>query len=396
MDSKKVIENFKIYINQVSSYLNSKTSTRERKVSFKDIVYFLSYKNNRNLSYDITNSFLKYKNVLDVTKSAIIKKISNVDYFYFELLNQNLLDFIYGDYKQRYIAVDGSGINLNATLNKDGFKLDNNGNYCTALLSCLYDVDKEMVINYTISNSSDERFVLKRQLKYVEAGDVLLMDRGYFSKELFRALVGRDINVVFRLVSSLAIVKKHLSGNCSEKIININIDGTVIKFKLIKYQLNGNDYFLGTTLTDQTMNFLMDLYWKRWKIETNFRHAKYDLSLKDIVSKEIGRVKQDIAIHNLIFILGSFFENIAMRNLNCDKYKINRKNSLKFVNKLLHALFYGKSRKKGIDKILRILSIIGDTVTLIQKNRHYKRIRKNPKGSKWDSKGRMYCTVEKK
>ncbi len=396
MDPIKIIKNFKIYINRVLSDLNFYTSIRKRKVSFKDIVYILSRKNNEKLSYDIVNSSLKYKNVLNVTKTAIINKRSNIDHSHFEIFNQSLLDFIYADNKKRYIAVDGSGINLNATLSENGFKLDKNQNYCTALLSCLYDVDKEMVINYTISDSSDERFILKRQLKYIRPGDVLLMDRGYFSKELFRTLIGKGINVVFRLVSTLTIVKKHLNGNCSEKIININIDGTLIKLKLIKYQLNGNDYFLGTTLIDKDMNFLMDLYWKRWKIETNFRHAKYDLSLKDIESKEIGKVKQDIAIHNFIFIIDSFFENIAMKNINCDKYKINRKNSLKFVKKLLYALFYGNTRKTGINKILRILSIIEDTVTLIQKNRHHKRIRKKPKGSKWGSKGRMYCTVEKK
>lgn len=100
------------------------------------------------------------------------------------------------------------------------------------------------------------------------------------------------------------------------------------------------------------------MYWKRWKIEINFRHSKYNLSLKELKSKTINAIRQDICIHNFIFIVNSFFQYSLQFEAD-KKYKINITNSLHItVNELLYLLILKKTTDNTINEILRILNIL--------------------------------------
>ena len=57
---------------------------------------------------------------------------------------------------------------------KYGFRLSENGEYCTGLLSSIYDIERKIPFNYELSNGHEgERVVLIRQLKYLREGDTL-------------------------------------------------------------------------------------------------------------------------------------------------------------------------------------------------------------------------------
>jgi len=104
-------------------------------------------------------------------------------------INNDLIELSYthhGNRKKfnRIIAVDSSWINVNKDLLKDGFILSKNKSYCKCRIGSLFDVETRTPINYLLSVSSNEREILIEQLKYINEGDILIMDRGYYSKKL--------------------------------------------------------------------------------------------------------------------------------------------------------------------------------------------------------------------
>ena len=69
-----------------------------------------------------------------------------------------------------------------------------------------------------------------------------------------------------------------------------------IQFRVIRYIVDKEVYYLGTTLRDSlfTIDVLKDLYWMRWNIETFFKTIKYDLSFDDVHSFSGECIKQEM------------------------------------------------------------------------------------------------------
>ena len=93
-------------------------------------------------------------------------------------------------------------------------------------MSSLFDIDKKIPINYHISESLNERELLILQLDYVNKGDTLIMDGGYYSKKLIDILIDRKINFIFRSPSSNLFVQSYNNDNkkfiiCSDNDKNI-------------------------------------------------------------------------------------------------------------------------------------------------------------------------------
>ena len=183
MNYESSIKEFIKLLNNEIDSINSIINKRTRKLQFKDLLYFLSFKNGNSLSFDLANAHFKCDNITNVTKTSILNKRKIVGHSNIINLNNNLINYIYKDNKPRYLAVDGSQINMVKNL-KDSFEMNKHKTYCNGLLSSLYDVDKKIPINYSLYKSFDEREALKDQLKYVKTNDVLIFDRGYYSDDL--------------------------------------------------------------------------------------------------------------------------------------------------------------------------------------------------------------------
>lgn len=99
--------------------------------------------------------------------------------------------------------------------------------------------------------------------------------------------------------------------------------------------------------------------------------------MDNFIYKNKNAVEQAICCLNLIMLLNGHFEYLI--NKCDDKHKINKNVSLTLFNtKILYYMFYKKLNKKVINKIKKILNIIGNSLVVIQPNRHYSRIRKTP------------------
>ena len=185
--------------------------------------------NGTNKSYDLTLSHLKIKKIVSTTKSSLVQKRNNMDREYFKRLNTLFGEFIYGNNKQRrLIAVDGSCVNLVDRLKHDGVKEGGNKKYRKALLSSLFDVDKRLPINYELFTNFDERLALEEQLKYVTKGDILIMDRGYYSDKLMHKLTKLGIKFIFRLPVSM-------DKKIDDIIITKKINDEQVNLRIVKF-----------------------------------------------------------------------------------------------------------------------------------------------------------------
>ena len=148
---------------------------------------------------------------------------------------------------------------------------------------------------------------------------------------MFSIINKKKIKVIFRLKKTLKILKElQTNENIFDKIVKVN----GIKFRVLKYVINSKDYFIGTTIFDKNLEYIKSIYWDRWKVETNFKHSKYNLSMANLKSKSKNKLFQDISIHNTIFMINSFFEQHGIKKIKQTKkkeYKINTKNSLKMI-----------------------------------------------------------------
>lgn len=386
-----ILREFKNCINETINNINKEISLRSRKLMFKDVIYCLSLMIGNNKSYDIINASMKIDNIINVSSEALIKYQNKINKTYFYKLNDNLLTFIYKNIKNRIIAVDGTYITLSKSLTEDGFKLSKNKNYSTALVSTLFDIDREIPINYLLSVDDSERVSLKKQFKYLKRGDIIIMDRGYYSKQLLYQLNNLYVKVIFRLKKNMTQIKK-LKNNDTTYLIEY-LDSK-INFRIIKYIINKKNYYIGTTIYDKNIDYLQNLYWSRWKIEINFRHSKYNLSMNNINFKSKKSIIQNICVHNFVFIINSYLQYYSQLSIN-PNFKINTASHLNIViNNILYLLIYKKATKNIIDKILNMLDILKNTTTYIKKDRDYDRIKKKP-SSKWCQYGNKYKMVKK-
>lgn len=351
---------------------------------------------NHKSSYSISNSYLKINTNKTVSVQAINKRRKNMDATLIDEVNDKLLDKIYISHKNvksdkgRMIAVDASQINLNKELHKDGYKLAKSKKYCVSKLGSLFDIDKQIPINYSLSKSFNERQILIEQLKYVNENDTLIMDGGYYSKKLVNILIDRNINFIFRLHSNSTLIKKH-ELDTEFDIVSINNNNKSTTCKIVSFEKKDGDkietVYLLTNLTKHRPITLTNKYWYRWAVETDFRKLKYDILYERIRSKSEHQVMIDVKIANFIGIISAQIENFGKVK---DGHKINTKNTLELLHtQLLHLFIYKKKTKEIMTQILSIMNIIVSTVEKIRKRRKYPRIRVFP-STKWNVNGNRY------
>ena len=105
---------------------------------------------------------------MTLPKKTIIIEKNKIHFKYFKRLNDSIQKYIYNKSKGRILAIDGTYINLFKSLCEDGFKISKNGHYCSVLINTLFDVEKEIPINYYLYKKNNERKALEKQFKYLK------------------------------------------------------------------------------------------------------------------------------------------------------------------------------------------------------------------------------------
>ena len=258
-----------------------------------------------------------------VVASSICKARMKIDESLFLDLHREILRSCDGGgrWKGRRIhAVDGSKVNLPRPLADVGYAVPEGAHYPQGLISCLYRLDSKTPVDFSLSAEANERAAALRHFEALTPGDIVVLDRGYFSYELLYDLVERSVHPVFRLQSStVPAFDEFRSGSRDDAILTVAPGPErlrelrqcwperkfgPVEVRLVKYEANCGTCRLATTLLDADrygISDLSDLYHGRWSIEELRKVSRQFTDIDNVKALSERGVKQELyAYFNLM------------------------------------------------------------------------------------------------
>ena len=361
------------------------------------------------------NNFLNqeiYKRKHTVSKQAFSKARVNISPNLFADLNNQLLEdkYLLKDcinlYKKKYLLldVDGSSAEIPNTKNlrdKYGHTKSQDGSKQNARCSFsnIYDPLNSLIIGIDIDKfGTSERTMAFKMIDQIRCSKVFkeynklyLFDRGYFSKEMLIRFLFEESNYLFRIKSNnLKNVRKQMTGK--DEVIKVKlkeINGTIknetIKnlskeFKDLEINLrisyiklsSGEEEILLSNIPIEDVNYkeMKDLYFKRWRIEENYKYLKSKMELENFSGRSVISVKQDFYACMLqanINYLINCVANEEIKNKESNKYgyKINN-NTLVGKTKELFNLVVIINVKKIMSWIWKIIKNIRSSKVVVR------------------------------
>jgi hypothetical protein len=367
--------------------------TRKRKLPIKTII-LLVVKFKSSIQRELDRFFKEVSqsgfNIREVTKSAFTQARAKLKPEAFKRLNEIAVnDFYEGAeyyvwHNMRLLAVDGTRLvlpNHPTVVEEFGvhqFGPKSDSPRSLAMGSLLYDPLNLVTIDSQIAPyASSERDLLMEHLDKVNAGDMLLLDRGYPSFWLLFLLKAKCIEFCVRLKEDWWLkVKDFTESADKERIVTFSLPkkdrnklkdfphmlDTEITCRLVKVELeNGDKEILCTSLTDGKTYLYSDfeqLYHYRWNEEEAYKLLKSRIELEDFSGKTAKAVKQDF--HAKVFLMtlcASFAHPIEEKVIaEYEAYKnrkhgqkINRTNALANTMDILVPTFIHKKYKQAIN-----------------------------------------------
>ncbi len=335
-----------------------------------------------------------------VAPSAMCKARAKLDENIFKTLQTRLLKCIDlqaadANWKgHRIHAVDGSKINLPRALLKAGYRCpSDNAYYPQGTVSCLYQLKTQIPVDFDVVAHGDERRLARSHLCALNAQDVVVYDRGYYSYEMLYEHVVRGLHAVFRVKrQAAAAFERFMASSETDATVEIrpsavqcerirsrdaSAECAPITVRLVKYRVAETTYTLATTLLDQhqyTISDLSDLYHARWGIEELYKISKNLISIEDFHATSERGIRQELFAHFVLVTLTRLFSNHSEIQLNpdgCDNkraFKANFKNALTVIGGNLETLLL-----KQADMVSEVLNqIIAGISSCRQRKRPYR------------------------
>jgi len=371
---------------QIKHKIGKNSFTRTRKLGFDKIMTMMIKKSNKSLQNSINDTQLALGEDVTISNSAYTQARAKLNYTAFEEFAQMAAEIFYKDgeyetYKEfRILAVDGSVTTLPNTEDvKKEFNpmkvkcqiKDFTKDVSQARVSCLFDVLNNIALDSCIVNKNsseknnliayDERTLAVQHFEHCKEDDLVIMDRGYPSYELFVAAYKRT-NILCRIRKNIFTKAKFLFDVHSEKkdvILEINAPKylrddlrsmnipTKMKIRFVQVILdNGIVEVLATNVLDnekiKTSDF-KELYSMRWGIETYFDLIKNRLSLENFTGQSALAVKQDFFA--TIFLTN--YESSMTYDMNEELKERTKEN--KYVQKVNKAVSFNVIKNKVFD-----------------------------------------------
>ncbi|MEA3315483.1 MAG: IS4 family transposase, partial [Campylobacterota bacterium] len=393
--------------------------TRERKLPFSKVVLTVARKSVKSIQ-NVLNETQKHLSVLldedlnTVTASGYSQAREKLNYTAFSELANDVRDITYQDneyqtYKGfRVLAIDGSMVTLPnrkeiekefCPTNVINQYKDKSKTIVQARISILYDVLNRISIDSIISDSKTHEIEIAKNnhFKFLEKNDLVIMDRGYPSYELF-ALISKQYNSNFLIrmkkgwykdiqflfdknskVKDTIITLSPTTKKLHKEIANQNLP-LQIQVRFVQVILDdGEVEVLATSVLDSNIlatDDFKELYFKRWGIETLYEIIKNRLSLENFTGLSVLSIKQDfyatIFISNLeTLITQSANEKLSNKKDTKFEQKVNRSISFNTVKNYCFELFYSN---KDIEVIFEEMEkLFLSKPEQIRPNRKFKR-----------------------
>lgn len=216
---------------------------------------------------------------------------------------------------KRVYAVDGSKFNLQRCPELQAYFGTPEGAHCPqALVSVLVDVCARLPVDVEVSAfASCERAHLIEMLPSLDRGDVLVLDRGYPSHEVFQELSQSGIDFLVRVPASnsFGIIDEVRESGCADRAFTLlPPTGSPQHWRPLQLRVvritapDGTESYFITTLARSsfTRDQLSELYHMRWEVEEFFKLAKSPYTGQgQFRSKSPSGVLQEI--HALVLFL---------------------------------------------------------------------------------------------
>ena len=396
------------------------TFTRNRKITFTDILLMTYNKQAKTTSMEIRNyeKDMKGKNKVDYTNEAYLKQRRNLNPNVFKEANKLYLNNFYNEDKENIIknkkyivmAIDGSKIEIpNTPQNREYFGKTKNQHSkdrqpARALISTIYDINNQFYLDVEIDKYfSSEKTLAKRNiekaLEIVNDDIIVIFDRNYASLEMFLWLNEHNIKYVMRLTDKF--YKKEIEDmKTNDEIIYLqhtyprlqnlrkdypeetkkleDLKETKIRCTKIKLETGSTEVILSNLdINEFNAQDIKDLYGQRWNIETSYDCIKSKLKIEAFTGNLPILIKQDIYSQILVYnqlqdmiYTGNekLKEKLKDKKLKLE-YKINENIAVGlFKNELIRILLI-EDKEESNKQYERLMNEMTNYTTAIRKGR---------------------------
>lgn len=330
----------------------------------------------------------------------------------------------------RVFGVDGSKINVPHEMLTAGYKAPNRHQYYPqGLMSTLYHLGSGLIYDGILSPDKGERTCLLAHMERLSSGDVLVLDRGYFSYLILVKAIEKGIHLICRMQSGTVnkAVQAFFDSDKADEVITYkpsiavkyeskkqgyDIELNPVKLRLIKYTIGDESYVCSTTLFGEAYpsSEFPDVYHGRWGIEELYKVSKAFIDVEDFHGRSERGVKQECYAHMLLINISRIFELETNKQLpppppskretlensseqrdsywqdfcgEIKRYKVNFKNCLLVVGRNLEKLFFPTDDEE-FSCLANMLNSISRVRQKIRPGRHAPRQSRKPM-KKWQS-----------
>ena len=355
---KEMESNKKLYVAKPQ-----KDFTRNRKVTFYDMMWFLLFIGANSMSEEIRCAF-NDKDFSYISEVAILKSRSKIKVSAFEHLFHKFNDTLKSLKRHkgyRILAVDGSDFSSLYSAESDYATISNQyGGANRMHINFAYDILNKNFLDCVIEakNKADERKGAIKMLSTLAESEKILaiMDRGYDGLKVFEHCNRiPNLNYLIRIRNDMtkeiaALPDKELDLDLNFEVreqskrqpYKMKIQAwdmelpCTVSFRLVKVKLKDKWLVLATNLSrhEFSARTLKSLYEKRWKIELAFRDIKHALGTLHFHSKKDLFNLQEFFAHLIRYNLTSrIISQIRLTKSGNLKYRyeINFKNAAQVI-----------------------------------------------------------------
>ncbi len=250
-----------------------------------------------------------------------------------------------------------------------------------------------MPCDFSLCADSNERQLALGHLHFCRAGDVIVYDRGYYSRQLLARHEELGIKTVFRLKRKAGRqFDQFICSAAQDQIIVLAADKKDPHPRTVRLvKCPDSDWILLTTLAEArrcTPRKLADLYHQRWPIEELCKQSKQELKVESFHSKSLNGVRQELyasfTLMALSRLLAQSCENHASGPDSARRrgiWRASQKHSLAASCESFEQQLLGCARSLA-ETVSGALARIAECMYRERIDRSYKRVSQKPIG-KW-------------
>ncbi len=407
------------------SSMETTTFTRNRKITYSDILMLALNKQGKNTSFEIRDYEInkKGKQCVDYTDEAYLKKRRQLNPEVFREFNRGYLKDFYHEKKyvkryRRYVvcAIDGCEIEVPNTeknrvtfgKSKKGKRKKEGKDVARALLSGAYDVYNKFYIDVQIDKAAtyekklakkniDECMKINNKIK-----NLFVFDRSYPAMELYEFIEEKQAKYVMRL-SINDYVEERKQMQSDDEIIEIKYnrhrlhhfkrknpelyekvkDKKGIKVRIVNITLNTGE--VETIITNIFTNKFeiqdfKEIYNARWKIEESYNSIKNKLKIEKFTGNLPIYVYQDIYAQVLVYnqlqdMLNEGNDILKQKNENKNlkhQYQVNENKAIGLFKEQYIKIMLMEDKKKAVTAYDELINEMTKYVSVVREERKSK------------------------